>query len=374
MVVVYGGRRFANLWYRSDMTISKTAIATWFVADKPGEETNFPQVGGTSSSAEFQKIYWRCVADFFASSLRHNPGAAHLLFTNTDIPIVDDVNLSELFRNWGVQVIILPITFRLPRSAAKSWGNQLYILDIIKFAAKNMETDNMVVLDCDCVWTSTAERISEAISQFGCLTYTLNDRHYPWNAPINGVSRQEMAAALHKWTADCVIDVREEMRNVSSVHYHGGEIFAATREVCCRMAILINSLWDWLVKAGIQGHGIKEEAHFLSILYAAASYSNYTANPFIKRMWTTFHLNNIERSDCDLAIWHLPAEKKTGFRRLFREITGSRREAWATAPNPEYNNMQARFLGVPRRDAKKLLLDISLKLAERGGGIFRMEP
>lgn len=354
------------------MTLSttKTAIATWFVADKRGEETSFPQVGGISSSAGFQNTYWRCVTCFFASSLRYNAGATHLLFTNTDIPIVDGVDLAELFRNWGVKVINLPITFRLPRAAARSWGNQLYILDIIKFAAANKYSDNLVVLDCDCVWTKPIEQISEAISRYGCLTYTLNDEHYAWDAPINGVTRQEMATALHRWTADCGIDVHAEIQNAPYIHYHGGEIFAATKEVCCDLSVLIDSLWHWLLKAGFDARGIKEEAHFLSILYASRSYSNYTANAFIKRIWTTFRLQNVKRSDFDLAIWHLPAEKKTGFRRLFREITGVRREAWATAPEQDYNKMQARFLGIPRRDAMKFLLDISLKLAETGRGML----
>jgi hypothetical protein len=354
------------------MTVNTTttSIATWFVADKRGEETSFPQVGGMSSSAEFQNIYWRCVTCFFASSLRHNAGAPHVLFTNADIPIVDGIDLADLFRNWGVQVINLPITFRLPRAAARSWGNQLYILDIIRFWAADKCPDNLVVLDCDCLWTSTVEPISEAISRHGCLTYTLNDEHYAWDAPINGATRQEMARTLDRWTADCGVDVPANIQNAPYLHYHGGEIFAATKEVCCDLAVLIDSLWEWWRKAEFDSRGIKEEAHFLSILYASHSYSNYTANPFIKRIWTTFHLNNVKRSDFDLPIWHPPAEKKTGFRRLFWEITGDRREAWAAASEQDYNKMQARFLGIPRRDVTKFFLDLSLKLAETGRGIL----
>jgi hypothetical protein len=353
------------------ISITKTAIATWFVADKPGEETSFPQVGGMSSSAKFQNIYWRCVTCFFASSLQQNAGQSHLFFTNTDLPIVDDIDLAELFRKWGVQIIRLPITFRLPPAAGRSWGNQLYILDIIKYAAANEFLDNIVVLDCDCVWTMTVDLISEAISRDGCLTYTLDEEHYPWDAAINGATRQEMADALRRWTAECGIDVPSKIQNASLIHYHGGEIFAATKEVCRDLGRLTDSLWHWWLKTGLDCSGVKEEAHFLSILYALRSYPDYTANPFIKRIWTTFHSNNVRRSDLDLAIWHVPAEKKTGFRRLFHEVSGDRREAWANAPREDYNKMQGRFLGIPRRELTKLFLDVFLKLAEKGKGIFR---
>ena len=224
--------------------LTKTAIATWFVADKPGEETSFPQVGGQSSSIKFQNIYWRCVACFFASSRQSNPTATHLFFTNAEIPVVDGVDLAGLFRSWQVQVIHLPLTYRLPPGVSKAWGNQLYILDIIKYMAANPRSDEIIVLDSDCVWTTTAEPISRAISKYGCLTYTLNDEHYAWDAAINGVTRQEMSDALRRWTADCDIAAPAELHN-GPIQYHGGEIFAATREVCCDLSLLIDSLWHW---------------------------------------------------------------------------------------------------------------------------------
>jgi hypothetical protein len=269
------------------------------------------------------------------------------------------------FEVGGCKPYCYPSPFRLPPAAGKSWGNQLYILDIIKYTAANECADNLIVLDGDCVWTTTADQLSKAVSQRGCLTYTLNDEDYAWEAPINGVTRQEMAKALRIWAADCGIAVPANLQSASYIHYHGGEIFAATKEVCRDLSGLIDSLWDWWLRTGPEGSGIKEEAHFLSILYALHSYSSYTANPFIKRIWTTFRLSNRTRSDLDLAIWHLPAEKKTGFRRLFREITGPRREAWTTASQRDYNNMQARFLGIPRRYPVKFLFDVFVKLAEK---------
>jgi hypothetical protein len=355
--------------------VNGTAIATWFVADKPGEETSFPQVGGVSSSVEFQETYWRCIVCFFESSLRHNAGVPHLLFSNQEPPVVDGIDLVGLLQGWGVQIILLPITFRLPRGV-RSWGNQFYILDIIKYLAANKCTDNIIVLDCDCVWTKPAEQMSEAISRYGCLTYTLDDEHYRWDQPINGVTRQELATALQKWTTYCGIDDDSERQNLPFIHYHGGEVFAATKLACCHLASLIESLWQWTLETKAV-NGIKEEAHFLSILYARSSYPSYTANSFLKRIWTTFHFNSVAKSDFDLAIWHLPAEKKTGFRRLFRKITGEGREAWKNQTGENYKQAIAQVFGIPHRSAVKFFLDIFQKLAEKAGravkGVFRRE-
>jgi hypothetical protein len=344
--------------------VDKTAIATWFVADKPGEETNFPQVGGVSSSVEFQEIYWRCIVCFFESSLRHNVGARHILFSNHEPPVVDGIDLIGLLERWGIQIVYLPITFRLP-CGVTSWGNQFYILDIIKYLAANECADNIIVLDCDCVWTKPAEKISEAISRYGCLTYTLDDEHHGWDQSINGVNRQELAQALQNWIIDCCIDADPELQNLPFIHYHGGEVFAATRQTCGHLASLIDSLWQWTVKTD-SVYGIKEEAHFLSILYAVSSYPSYTANAFLKRMWTAFHFNNVGQSDFDLVIWHLPAEKKMGFRRLFREITGNSREAWKNQTEENYKQAVAEVFGIPRRSVEKFILDVLLKLVEKG--------
>ena len=47
-----------------------TVQATWLYAEREGEESVYPQVGGRSSSTWFQAVYWRCVAIFFASAAR----------------------------------------------------------------------------------------------------------------------------------------------------------------------------------------------------------------------------------------------------------------------------------------------------------------
>jgi hypothetical protein len=104
----------------------------------------------------------------------------------------------------------------------------------------------------------------------------------------------------------------------------------------------------------------REEAHLLSILYAGNGYAIGTADRFIRRMWTTFKRNTLRPEDRELAIWHLPAEKKTGFTDLFRSLAIARDEPQALS-----DRTIEQIFGFPRRGPRKLLRDGALKLIER---------
>src|SRR5260370_32683554 len=117
------------------MTIKNSVISTWFVADGQGEETAFPQMGELSSSTvQFQNIYWQCICVFFGSSIRFNPRVEHVLFTNAAVPKIGDFDVSAFLKATGVTIIQLPVTYRLPKGVFFGFGNQFYILDILKYA------------------------------------------------------------------------------------------------------------------------------------------------------------------------------------------------------------------------------------------------
>ncbi len=92
-----------------------------------------------------------------------------------------------------------------------------------------------------------------------------------------------------------------------------------------------------------------------------------TANRFIRRMWTTFRRNNLAPSDRWLTIWHLPAEKRTGFADVFRRIVAN--PYCHPSQDPEaldltYENF-CTAMGWPHRGPLKFIRDISLKLKEK---------
>jgi hypothetical protein len=329
-------------------------IATWFVADTPETSSTFPQVPGASSSPEFQAVYWRSIAGFFATSLIQNPQADHVLFTNCAVPIIDGLNLQDFFFALSVRIVFLEITFRLPSKMAKSWGNQFYILDIIKYTTLHGQTEKILVLDGDCVWNGDIQGLSCAIDRFGCLTYTIGLDDYQAAQPINGVTRREMKDALLSWQP-----LHDIISCEFGIQYHGGEIFAATLEECKRINSVIDDLWNWQ-KVDDSPVGFREEAHFLSIIYSFLGYASHTANPYIKRIWTTFKHHNASASDSKLDVWHLPAEKKTGFFELFQLI----RLGMLPIDPAELRVELSRVMGVPKRNPSKMLRDATGKIIE----------
>lgn len=335
----------------------QTAISTWFVADDAGDATWFPQVGGRSDAPAAQATYWRCTVAFYASSLALNRDARHVFYTNTRVPMIDGVDLAALLARWGVEVVTLPITYRLPRDAVSSWGNQFYIFDILDHLAQRNDLARAIVLDSDCVWRRPVAALEAAIDAHGALTYELDFAEHAEHEAINGLSRQGMARFL----------ARHGGAELSVTPYCGGEIYAARAEVTREIAARARTLWPELL-AGVPD-APREEAHLLSIIYALEGIAPGTANGFIRRMWTTFHHHNLAPADRDLAIWHLPAEKKTGFADLFRAIVADP----AADPHHDAGRMGlgpaeiARTMGWPRRNAVKFVRDLSLKLREKIG-------
>lgn len=337
-------------------------IATWFVADAPGDASKFAQVAGDSSTPAFQLVYWRCVAVFFTTSKMRNPAARHVFFTNTRLPVVDGLDFAELFETLEVQTVFLPITFRLQKSVADAWGNQFYILDIIRYLARHPSTDTYLVLDSDCVWMDGADRIEAEISAKSCLLYTLGAEAYGLTQSINGVTRQQMA----QLAAQVFPDIAPGNSAVG-IAYHGGEIFAATRKACGEIDEDVGRLWQQRLIAATGVSGYLEEAHFLSIIYRHLGYQPYSAEYFIKRMWTGFKHNNLTGNDVHLPIWHLPAEKKTGFKAVFRVIAEGRFPPDAAA----CDELIRRSMGVPHKSAQKLVLDLGAKIIEKLRGTLQ---
>jgi hypothetical protein len=339
------------------------SIGTWFVADGRENTTHFPQVGGKSWTPKFQAVYWRCVSSFYATSVRQNPNAKHVFYTNVQLPEIDGVSIKELFSKWEVSVVQLPITFRLSPKMATSFGNQFYILDIINYLSEKGNADKYIILDSDCVWNGTVDSMSEAIDKHGCLTYTLGFKEHANNAPINGVTRNQMGDALLHWKPESKSSIAD-----FGIDYHGGEIFAASHKEIIRMHANINDLWQWQIQQmQKEGRiGFLEEAHFLSILYASCGYKSYTANPFIKRMWTSLGHNNLDASDMNLSIWHLPAEKKSGFAALFQNIIADR----LPDDHRQLRKLLSRLMGVPRRNTIKFINDFTRKSAEKVAAKF----
>jgi hypothetical protein len=319
--------------------VKRDLISTLLVIDGPEDSSIFPQVGINSASARFQDVYWRCVACFFASSVRFNPDADHILFTTAShAPVVDGTDLTKYFHELNVKIVTLPITKRLGIDRVKMWNNVFYILDVINYLDKKTNFERMVVLDTDCIWVRSGEGFFSDLMRRGILTMSIP---YAPDEQLNGASREDMIKASIK-LADINIDFVP--------NFTGGELFAITRSRITELNVLLTKLWAKLSEAEGKVVNVYTEEHLLSLAYELLDIPTGTGDPHIRRMWTAIRLNNVTAEDLNSGrcIWHLPMEKKTGFKVLYASVTNSDSWFWNT-PKQDLRAKIARVFGVPNK-------------------------
>lgn len=324
-------------------------ISTGMCSDAEGEESQYPQVGGVSSSPSFLEVYWRCIVLFFASSIRHNPSARHQLFVNRpQIPNIGAFQTGKFLSDLGVEVIVVPFTYAPPPNYYKQWRSTFYLLDIIKHIASNCQPEEQyLITDSDCLFVKSADNLAQAIKQYGLLTY---DTKFPVTEDANGLTRLGLQALYEKMSGRPVPD---------TPLYCGGDIFAATSEVIRRFAAEIGPAWDasMALHAAGQTHFNTEE-HFLSYLVYKLSYPVGEANPFLSRIWTGRKYRTASVADFDLTIWHVPAEKKHGFKRLFQQVVRPDSQFWTVAAGKDFARYAAGYLGIPSSSLWKKSCDL----------------
>ncbi len=332
-------------------------ISTWLTLDNPSNETSFPSAGSRSSDRSFQEIYWRCVGVYFLTARIHNPSVPLIIFCDQEISSVAPAKVVELLASLEVTPIRLDLNRRLPRGSVSKWGSVFYELDIVKWQGQNGICDDLVITDSDCVWRSTFDPFKQRLADSGCLIYTLeaaDQKNYEGNALINGMSVQKMREVL--------FEVFE--KQVSVVRHNGGEFLAITREFCAQNSSNIDWLWSFAVANAWEDDSIKTEEHFWNIIAKLNDIPEFSANDIVRRMWTNFEDRNITAEDLKLPMWHLPSEKKYGFRRMWDWWISSKR-SWTDITPSELNTALEHFMGVPKRGPKKMFLDVTEKLNER---------
>ena len=327
--------------------IAPVTVATWFYAEPEADQSQYPRVTGEGGSAtdRFQAVYWRCLVASLATSRRLNAGAQHVVYTNlAALPSVDGHDLNALFAAWNVETVRLDYSFRPPDGYYGQWRSQFYVFDILRHLAGRLgDGDVAVLLDSDVVWAHPADRLVAATRRAGALTY---DVGLEPDLPEHGLTLREMGALYAEVLPALGLD-----RPVPEAPppYTGGEIVAATGATLRRLDALAGPLWDEMLRRHAAGRPrFYEESHALSFLYYALDILDGTANPFIRRIWTGLPEGSDARpTDLGLTLWHVPSEKRTGFRHLFDEVVRPTSAFWALAPGDAFRRHVGSFLGIP---------------------------
>lgn len=335
----------------------KEIIATWLYLEGVGEDGIYPQVPGRSSTSTFHDIYKRCLVTFFTSARATNESAELFLFSNIDLNLGQrdfDRKILTLLKELRVSIIVLPYTFTPPHEQ-KMWRNQFFVIDVLKYLSTNLkEHDLCLILDSDIIWSGSTKtkELWKDLSYFGSLTMMpILDQ----NEMINGLSLTDLGR-----TAKLMGVLNPPQQ------YAGGEFIALRGDKIKQVYQSSEILWDkYISGVATREINLMEEAHFLSIVYASLKFSFGNGDKYIKRIWTqAFHYSNRDISDLDLALWHLPAEKRFGIRRIADKYIFGKSQGWPVPKSAEWIDLTYR-LGLKRSFNSKLILDVYKSICDR---------
>jgi hypothetical protein len=318
--------------------LSTGTVAAFLRIRDRDEGRAHPQVGADLASPVAQAVYWRTAAVLFASSVRANPDATHLLFTNRDAPTIDGVNVAALLDRLNVRLVDVPFTYRPPPGYWDLWGDQFYLLDVIGYLGAHAALTPAVVLDVDCVFVGWGRPLFEAVEANGIANYVVEEIDSDPGYVSNGLTTRQLR------------DVAGELagRPLPDLRYCGGEIFGATFETMRAIEATARGVWDMCLERHAQGMPkLNTEEHFFSHLYAVLGLPVGTTNGLIRRIWTQRAFRTARPSDLELVVWHLPAEKRYGLRRLFVDVAKTSSPFWRITPGPEFARYVGGHVGVP---------------------------
>jgi hypothetical protein len=327
-------------------------LATWFYGDDAKTSTYFPQIGLQSYTDNSKRIYWDCVWVFYVCAKKTNPQCRLVFFFGGDCGIYGQNIIAKLL-GLGVILVDLKYTYKPPAGFSKTFGNQMFIFDILDWVGQNDEFRGVwCILDSDCLVLGDLSQMWADASKVGALTYDLK---LPMEENINGITQYDLTRICinEKWGG-----------GGGAARYFGGEYFCAEHSIIDRnrdayREIITTSYLRWA-----QGDLFcTEEAHMLSCWYKYLGVSAGTANPYIKRIWTGFRHNNRDVGDFYLPIWHVPAEKKTGIARLFNFLEFNVNVFKLN--DLDYKKLVSRYVGIPNRTFLKLLNDLTVKINEK---------
>jgi hypothetical protein len=326
-------------------------ITTGMCLEKPGEEQGYFQVSGSSSSKKFQEVYWKCAVVFFASSVRHNPQAKHLLFTNADaVPNIGNLNTEAFLDRIGVQVVTIPFTFCPPLDYHSNYRTTFFKFDILKYLNEHIQPeDKYSSFDSDCIWIRSADRLAQSIDRFGIINYHLDYLRTEQVHDFNCCTKEQM----HEIYVAMGFPLDEEVPK-----HFGAELIAGNGKELRTFFKELREVWSTsMMLYTLQQPKFNYEEYMLSFLYNKLGIQSGTANLWLKRIWTTPIFRNSGVENFNLDIWHLPSEKQHGFKRLFQQAIDFDSQFWNVEPGEKFARYIGGYVGVPHPSLMKKTAD-----------------
>lgn len=325
-------------------------IVTSICVDEDEKDLDVIYPATLGASGDQRKIiYWKCVAVFFATSVRCNPTAKHILYTNDRHPvIIKGADLKVFLTGLGVDIRYVPFKhFKPPVGYSKIFKNAFYKLDVMRELGMEEENEYSILLDSDCVWTKHNSNIVDLFKSGEVLLY---DMYQSYKNPTKG-KFYEVRVKLGKLYKE----VNPNYPKMEPTQF-GGEFVGALNKNFKVMADLIHEAFI-LILASFKDPDLKlddgrrlfDGMEFLtSYVYNSMPLKYFNAKDFISRIWTSLKFSNATPEDRRLTVWHMPSEKTQGFPLLYDKIVNKNSKFW-NVPVEEFSTYLGGYLGVPKQ-------------------------
>jgi hypothetical protein len=326
------------------MSGSRDIFCTGFIADAPDQGTIFPSAGGNSADPKVQAVYWRCLTVLFASARITNPDQRLVLFSNVTPPVVDGLDLARILpERYGVELRRVALTARLARELTPSWGNVLYFFDILASLGEEPDDTRLAVVDSDIVVTGSLAPLFASLDSHDYALYPVSTAD---DENVNGLSPRQMGAIVGQ--------IRPELGLAPITHF-GGEMFACSLGTWRRDAAVFQRLLEDAGSGSGPAAAVRTEEHIYSIASRLLGVAVADAGAQLKRIWTSPRFSTVADGDEALALWHLPAEKRYGFRDMFGAL--ARQGFPAAMDGAAFHALARKLFGIPRKGLVKKTYD-----------------
>ncbi|MCD5343524.1 hypothetical protein LR392_14965 [Arthrobacter sp. AK04] len=265
-----------------------TTVAVPFVRTEASQNPNLSVRTGEDPA----EPYMRAMTVAFASIRRWNPDAKLELISNVPPELVHLRNLERV----GVEYKSVPFDHRPPSGFTQRFSASLYMLDALAASTAEMT----VLIDPDVLCIDRLNKMLPLPHHAAALKMP-----FPPNEDINGLTRAQ-AGGLHA----------ELGEPCDSPEHFGGEVYVVPQS---QLGVLVErneAAWALaLRRRAADLPTFTTEEHILS--YSLRGLPTQDLAGYVRRIWTTHRYRQVNGKESDLVLWHLPAEKDRGFRRLY---------------------------------------------------------
>jgi len=304
-------------------------VTSLCVDDVATPRSLYPQLRNVSANKRRQ-VYWQCTAVFFTISVRCNPEARHLLYTNDDkATIWDGIDFCVFLIDLGINIKLLPFKlFRPLEHFLTEFRNAFYKLNAFFALSQPEAGPHSLLLNSDCVWTRPSPTLTQSIQSESLLLLDAEPESLP-DIKICSLNWRDIGDLYRE------LDLTYLVEAEAPLHF-GGEIIGGSRVHLSEVAEQLRDAWEQIVKTYslaplrfCNQRNIFDGDECMTSFVCNHMPRLWTdASPFIRHVWTSYQNKNVRFTDVQLPLWHLPNEKIQGLPVLSRRVVDQNSHYW----------------------------------------------